>query len=267
MVVRVDGTPTPERKAYAVGHLKPHRPFMRRVLVPKELAELVEGVRANGLKELIHTAPGGVVVSGNVRVGALARLGVAEAAVPEFGPPTTTALRPQHVPSCDVKSEVSADDQAARIELLRAEQPGLTQKELSALIGASEATMSRWLRLLALPDDLKAAALAGERLSLQHVLAVAKVSDPTEKERWFREAAGQGWAAKGPAGRVRPKRKAAGTAETVAHEQTVFPYPRGWSFEQVDAALAALREYLRRRVKGLNTKSLPLGVLPRGGSA
>ena len=258
----VETLPPPERRVFRVTDLK--RPLARQVFDPKKYAALKADIAANGLLEPPHVSPDGRVASGNMRVAVLLDLGVETAECEVYPHLTTFDALLRHAQRCDIKSDVSSYDLARRLLLYRKEYPDASQKDISGLFDTSEATVSRRVQMLALPNDLLAMVLAGQGpLNLAHVAAVAKC-DLQVKEAKLREAVKVGWTAKELAKAVKPKRGAKAKTETVPYEQTVFTYPRGWSFDQVDAALNALRDYLRKRVKGLNAKALPLGVLPKG---
>lgn len=252
----VESTPPPEKRVFRVMDLK--RPLARQVFNPKKYADLKADIAANGLLELPHVSLSGDVASGNMRVAVLLDLGVETVGCEVYPHLTSFDALLRHAQRCDIKSDVSRYDLARRLLLYRTEYPAVSQKQMAALFGTSEATVSRRMELLALPDDLVAMLLEGNGpLTLAHVAAVATVADLQLKEALLRRAVAEGLKAKELAAEARPKRGAART-HTERHGRVTVTWERALTKPELKAELDAFWKFIEGRVRQFDPAATPV---------
>ena len=238
------------------------RPYMRRDLDEKKLAELMADIKERGLLEPPHVTPSGEVLSGNCRVECCKRLGIQEVNCDVYDY-ATEAEKLRHVFSADKKSDVSKLDVALRLAGLRAAQPELTGKALAQAVGVSEATVSRAGDVLALPPELLDAVLTGQLLPA-HVLVVGKVKERDKKAELLTRALAEKLSPKELSALVKPKRGPASKSVVFKHAGLVVSCDAAWGATKLGEAIDALKAHVKEKLAGIDKRSLDLKIVLKG---
>jgi ParB family chromosome partitioning protein len=170
----------PQRRA-PIAHLRPSRNNPRRSFREEDLDELTASVRERGVIQpiLVRRLPeeAGMyeIIAGERRWRAAQKAGVHDAPVLVLDVTEREALEIAIVENVQ-RADLNAIEEAAGYEQLIA-QFSYKQEDLARVIGKSRSHISNTLRLLKLPDTVKAHVLNGE-LTAGHARALLALPDP-----------------------------------------------------------------------------------------
>jgi len=164
----------------------------RRHFDEEALAALASSIARHGLLQplVVRQVPGGYeVIAGERRLRAALRAGLAE--VPVLVRESAPGERLELALIENLQREnLTAIEEAEAYRHL-SEVYGMTQEEIAAQVGKSRPAIANALRLLSLPDAVKAQLEAGE-LSAGHARAVLAVEGIDEQVKFAREVAARG---------------------------------------------------------------------------
>lgn len=172
--------PRPQRRA-PIAQLRASRANPRRTFREDDLEELTASVREKGVIQpiLVRRLPGEAesfeIIAGERRWRAAQRAGVHDAPIVVLDVTEREALEIAIVENVQ-RADLNAMDEAAGYEQLRA-QFSYTQEDLARVIGKSRSHIANTLRLLKLPEAVKAHVEAGA-LSAGHARALLALPDP-----------------------------------------------------------------------------------------
>jgi ParB family transcriptional regulator, chromosome partitioning protein len=179
-------------------------PFQPRSQIGEaDLAELTASIEASGLLQPVIVRPRNgkyELIAGERRWRAVQRLGWTKipAIVRDVDDPTLLTLA---LIENLQRDDLTPIDEAMGYQRL-GEEFELPQAEIARLVGRDRSTVANLLRLLKLPDEVKA--LVQERkLSEGHARALLALSDEAELARLANEAVEQGWSVRETETRVR----------------------------------------------------------------
>jgi ParB family chromosome partitioning protein len=174
------GHARPQRRA-PIAQLRPSRANPRRSFREEDLAELTASVREKGVIQpiLVRRLDGATetyeIIAGERRWRAAQRAGVHDAPIVVLDVTEREALEIAIVENVQ-RADLNAIDEAAGYEQLQA-QFSYTQDDLARVIGKSRSHIANTLRLLKLPDAVKAHVLEGS-LTAGHARALLALPDP-----------------------------------------------------------------------------------------
>jgi ParB family chromosome partitioning protein len=148
----------------------------RRHFEPERLAELAASVRAYGLLQPLvvrHVAGGFELIAGERRLRAARMAGLAEVPAVVREADEQARMEIARVETVQREDLTPLEEAEAYRRLL--EEHGLTQDEVARRVGKSRPAVANSLRLLGLPEEVKARLRAGE-LSAGHARAVLSVA-------------------------------------------------------------------------------------------
>ncbi len=192
-----------------IGSVFPN-PYQPRTEMNEEaLVELTASIEASGLLQPVVVRPKNgkfELIAGERRWRAIQRLGWAKipAVVKEADDQTLLTLA---LIENLQRNDLTAIDEAAGYQRL-GEEFKLPQSEIARLVGRNRSTVANLLRLLKLPDEVKALVQQG-KLSEGHARALLGVESEPEVIRLAREAVSQGWSVRDMEARVRGENPAA----------------------------------------------------------
>jgi ParB family chromosome partitioning protein len=197
-----------------IGNVLPN-PYQPRTHVDEgALAELAASIEASGLLQPIIVRPRNgkfEIIAGERRWRAIQRLGWAKipAVVREVDDQTLLTLA---LVENLQRDDLTSIDEAAAYQRL-GEEFRLPQAEIARLVGRNRSTVANLLRLLKLPDEVKALVQEG-KLSEGHARALLAVEKESEILRLAKEAADQGWSVRDTEARARGESSATPAAPT-----------------------------------------------------
>lgn len=153
----------------------------RRSTEEDALAELTESVRQHGILQPLlvrKVGDGYELIAGERRLRAATAAGLAEVPVTVVQAADREALEMALTENLQ-RQDLNILEEAAGYQLLQ-EQFGLTQEQIAARIGKARATVTNALRLLTLPDGVRAMVRDG-RLCQGHAKALLSLSSPEEQ--------------------------------------------------------------------------------------
>jgi ParB family chromosome partitioning protein len=186
-----------------IGNVLPN-PYQPRTHVDEgALVELAASIEASGLLQPIVVRPRNgkfELIAGERRWRAIQRLGWAKipAVVREVDDQTLLTLA---LVENLQRDDLTSIDEAAGYQRL-SEEFKLPQAEIARLVGRNRSTVANLLRLLKLPDEVKALVQEG-KLSEGHARALLAVEKDSEILRLAKEAAEQGWSVRDTEARAR----------------------------------------------------------------
>jgi ParB family transcriptional regulator, chromosome partitioning protein len=186
-----------------IGNVVPN-PYQPRTHVDEAgLTELTASIEASGLLQpvIVRSKNGKFeLIAGERRWRAVQRLGWAKipAVVREVDDKTLLTLA---LIENLQRDDLTSIDEAAGYQRL-GEEFKLPQAEIARLVGRNRSTVANLLRLLKLPDEVKALVQEG-KLSEGHARALLAVEKEPELLRLAREAAAQGWSVRDTEARAR----------------------------------------------------------------
>jgi ParB family chromosome partitioning protein len=176
----LDRAARPQRRAQ-IAQLRASRANPRRSFREEDLEELTASVREKGVIQpiLVRRLPGEndqfEIIAGERRWRAAQRAGVHDAPIVVLDVTDREALEIAIVENVQ-RADLNAIDEAAGYEQL-ASQFSYTQEKLAEVIGKSRSHIANTLRLLKLPDSVKAHVAAGA-LTAGHARALLALPDP-----------------------------------------------------------------------------------------
>jgi ParB family chromosome partitioning protein len=160
-----------------IEEIRPNRAQPRRHFDEAHIAELAESIRSKGvLLPLIvrRESEGYVLVAGERRWRAAQKAGLRELPVMVREVTEKEAFEIALIENIQREDLNPIEEAEAYKRLI--EEHGLTQEELAARVGKDRSTVANALRLLRLPDPIKAAIISGE-LSMGHARALLAIAD------------------------------------------------------------------------------------------
>lgn len=186
-----------------IGNVVPN-PYQPRTHVDEgALSELTASIEASGLLQPVIVRPKNgkfELIAGERRWRAIQRLGWAKipAVVREVDDQTLLTLA---LIENLQRDDLTSIDEAAGYQRL-GDEFKIPQAEIARLVGRNRSTVANLLRLLKLPDEVKALVQEG-KLSEGHARALLAVEKESELLRLAREAAAQGWSVRDTEARAR----------------------------------------------------------------
>lgn len=226
-----------------IGNVLPN-PYQPRTHVDEDaLTELTASIEASGLLQPVIVRPRNgkfELIVGERRWRAIQRLGWAKipAVVREVDDQTLLTLA---LIENLQRDDLTSIDEAAGYQRLGQEFK-LPQAEIARLVGRNRSTVANLLRLLKLPDEVKALVQEG-RLSEGHARALLAVEKESELIRLAREAADQGWSVRDTEARARGESPAPVAAVAPANG----PRPRPQQ-KMATAEVRRIEDALRKRL-------------------
>jgi ParB family transcriptional regulator, chromosome partitioning protein len=225
------------------GNVLPN-PYQPRTHVDEgALAELAASIEASGLLQPIIVRPRNgkfELIAGERRWRAIQRLGWAKipAVVREVDDQTLLTL--SLIENLQ-RDDLTSIDEAAGYQRL-GEEFKLPQAEIARLVGRNRSTVANLLRLLKLPDEVKALVQEG-KLSEGHARALLAVEKESEILRLAKEAAEQGWSVRDTEARARGESPP--TATAVAPTNGPRPRPQQ---KMATGEVRRIEDALRKRL-------------------
>jgi len=226
-----------------IGNVLPN-PYQPRTHVDEDaLTELTASIEASGLLQPVIVRPRNgkfELIVGERRWRAIQRLGWAKipAIVREVDDRTLLTLA---LIENLQRDNLTSIDEASGYQRL-GEEFKIPQAEIARLVGRSRSTVANILRLLKLPDEVKALVQEG-KLSEGHARALLAVEKESELLRLAREAADQGWSVRDTEARVRGESPAPVAAVAPANG----PRPRPQQ-KMATAEVRRIEDALRKRL-------------------
>jgi ParB family chromosome partitioning protein len=186
-----------------IGNVLPN-PYQPRSQMNEEaLVELTASIEASGLLQPIIVRPRNgkfELIAGERRWRAIQRLGWAKipAVVKEVDDQTLLTLA---LIENLQRNDLTSIDEAAGYQRL-GEEFKLPQSEIARLVGRNRSTVANLLRLLKLPDEVKALVQEG-KLSEGHARALLSVENQADVVHLAREAVTHGWSVRDMEARAR----------------------------------------------------------------
>jgi ParB family chromosome partitioning protein len=237
-------------------------PFQPRTQIGEaDLAELTASIEASGLLQPVIVRPRNgkyELIAGERRWRAVQRLGWTKIPAVVRDVDDQTLLTLALVENLQ-RDDLNAIDEATGYQRL-AEEFQLPQAEIARLVGRDRSTIANQLRLLKLPNEIKALIQEGN-LSEGHARALLAVSDQGEMLRLANEAVEQGWSVRETEVRARGDGPVAGTVSTEVRQRShAHPKTAPSDVRRVEDAIRKrlgtdVRVTSRRRGRGFITIS------------
>ncbi len=226
-----------------IGNVLPN-PYQPRTHVDEDaLTELTASIEASGLLQPVIVRPRNgkfELIAGERRWRAIQRLGWAKIPAVVRDVDDQTLLTLALIENLQ-RDGLTSIDEAAGYQRLGQEFK-LPQAEIARLVGRNRSTVANLLRLLKLPDEVKALVQEG-KLSEGHARALLAVEKESELLRLAREAADQGWSVRDTEARVRGESPAPVAAVAPANG----PRPRPQQ-KMATAEVRRIEDALRKRL-------------------
>ena len=186
-----------------IGSVLPN-PYQPRTEMNEEaMVELTASIEASGLLQPVIVRPKNgkfELIAGERRWRAIQRLGWAKIPAVVKDVDDQTLLTLALIENLQ-RNDLTAIDEAAGYQRL-GEEFKLPQSEIARLVGRNRSTVANLLRLLKLPDEVKALVQQG-KLSEGHARALLAVESAAEVVRLAREAVSEGWSVRDTEARAR----------------------------------------------------------------
>jgi ParB family chromosome partitioning protein len=181
-----------ELRELAVGQLKPGRYQPRHAIAPEALDELAQSIKAQGVIQPIVVRPQGAgfeIIAGERRWRAAQQAGLTQVPclVRDVDDRTTVAMA---LIENIQREDLNPLEEASSLKRL-IDEFDLTHQETADAVGRSRAAVSNLLRLLELPEPIRALLEAG-RLDMGHARALLTLPE-AQAVRLAQDAASQGW--------------------------------------------------------------------------
>lgn len=190
-------------------------PYQPRTHVDEEaLIELTASIEASGLLQPVVVRPRNgkfELIAGERRLQAAQRLGWAKIPAVVKDVDDQTLLTLALIENLQ-RDDLSCIDEAAGYQRL-GDEFKLAQAEIARLVGRNRSTVANLLRLLKLPDEVKALVQEG-KLSEGHARALLSQEKESEVVRLAREAVAQGWSVRETESRARGETPAIATGSS-----------------------------------------------------
>ena len=186
-----------------IGSVLPNPYQPRTEMNEEDLVELTASIEASGLLQPVVVRPRNgkfELIAGERRWRAIQRLGWAKIPAVVKDVDDQTLLTLALIENLQ-RNDLTAIDEAAGYQRL-GEEFKLPQSEIARLVGRNRSTVANLLRLLKLPDQVKALVQQG-KLSEGHARALLTVEPESELIRLAEEAVGQGWSVRDIEARAR----------------------------------------------------------------
>ncbi len=227
--------PTPSGLAVAVADIVPNAEQPRRHFDEQALDSLVDSIRRHGLLQplVVRRVAGRYeLIAGERRLRAAMRVGLERVPVVVREVRSGERLELALIENLQRENLAPLEEAGAYRRLM--DEYGLTQEEIAERVGKSRPTITNALRLLGLPEAVKAQLASGE-LSAGHARTVLAVTGAAAQESFAREIASRGLSkheAERLAGtrRSRPTRKAEARGAIDLHLRALAEeLTRAWS--------------------------------------
>jgi ParB family transcriptional regulator, chromosome partitioning protein len=215
--------PPPVRDRIAVAEIRPNPNQPRRHFDEAALETLAASIRHRGLLQPLlvrRVATGYELIAGERRLRAAQRAGLETVPVMIREADPQERLELALIENVQRENLTALEEAEAYRHLI--EVHGLTQDEVAQAVGKSRPSVSNALRLLALPEAVKAQ-LEGGELSAGHARAVLSVGDAATQVEFAREIVADR-ASKGEAERRAQVRRAGGKRPATARPRTEDPH-------------------------------------------
>src|SRR5205809_7831635 len=179
--------PSPSGLTVAVHEIVPNPEQPRRHFDDEALDQLADSIRRHGLLQPLvvrHIAGRYELIAGERRLRAATRAGLARVPVIVREARAEDRLELALIENVQRENLTALEEAEAYRQLL--DQHGLTQDELAERVGKSRPAITNTLRLLGLPDAVKAQLESGE-LTAGHARAVLAIEGVTEQVSFARE--------------------------------------------------------------------------------
>jgi ParB family chromosome partitioning protein len=188
--VRPGGSPT----EVDVDQISPNEHQPRHRFEDARLDELAQSIRANGVIQpiVVRKIDGGYrIIAGERRWRAAQRAGLTRVPVviKEVGPGSEAQLLEMALIENIQREDLNPIDQAAAFERLSSDF-SMTQEEIAAAVGKDRSSVANHMRLLKLPQEVRAEVASG-RLSMGHARAIIAIADEGSQRQIAREVIGR----------------------------------------------------------------------------
>ena len=178
-----------------VDHLSPNSFQPRGGIDDARLEELAQSIRSNGVIQPIVVRRAGdhfQIIAGERRWRAARRAGLSRVpvVVKEIGPGQERSLLQMALIENIQREDLNAIDEALAYRRL-SEEFHHTQEQIASAVGKDRATVANLLRLLKLPEEIRARVASGA-LSTGHARAILALSDPADQVRLAEDAVARG---------------------------------------------------------------------------
>ncbi len=180
-------------KTVPVSSIQTGRWQPRRQFAPEALEELASSIRAHGVLQPLLVRPAGngyELIAGERRYRAAVAAGLAEVPVRVMEVSDVEALELALIENLQ-REDLDPIEEAEGYRAL-AERFHLTQEQIAERVGRSRAAVANSLRLLTLPESVRAMLQSGA-LSVGHAKVLLGVEVAPEQERLARDCAAKGW--------------------------------------------------------------------------
>jgi ParB family chromosome partitioning protein len=184
--VRASGSPT----EVDVDQILPNEHQPRHRFEDASLDELAQSIKANGVIQpiVVRRVDGGYrIIAGERRWRAAQRAGLARVpvVVKEVGPGSAAQMLEMALVENIQREDLNPIDQAAAYEKL-SDDFGMTQEEIAAAVGKDRSSVANHIRLLKLPQEVRAEVASG-RLSMGHARALIAIADENKQRQIARD--------------------------------------------------------------------------------
>ena len=205
-----------------IGRLSPNRQQPRRAADDGRLEELARSIGANGIIQPIIVRRSGdafEIVAGERRWRAARRAGLTHVPVVVREVADEKLLQLALIENIQ-REDLNPIEEASAYRKLT-EELQLTQEAVAAAVGKDRSSIANYLRLLKLPDEIRAEVAAG-RLTMGHARALLGVENPAQQLQVAREVIARGLSVRETESAIRQLTRApAGPRERPAHKSDV----------------------------------------------
>ena len=173
-----------------VDQISPNEHQPRHRFEDTRLDELAQSIKANGVIQpiVVRKIDGGYrIIAGERRWRAAQRAGLTRVPVviKEIGPGSDAQLLEMALIENIQREDLNPIDQAAAYDRLSSDF-SMTQEEIAAAVGKDRSSVANHMRLLKLPQEVRAEVAAG-RLSMGHARAIIAIADEGTQRQIARE--------------------------------------------------------------------------------
>jgi ParB family chromosome partitioning protein len=188
--VRTSGSPT----EVDVDQILPNEQQPRHRFEDARLDELAQSIKANGVIQPIvvrKVDAGYRIIAGERRWRAAQRAGLARVpvVVKDVSPGSAVQMLEMALVENIQREDLNPIDQAAAYEKL-SNDFGMTQEEIAAAVGKDRSSVANHMRLLKLPQEVRAEVASG-RLSMGHARALIAIADEGRQRQIARDVIGR----------------------------------------------------------------------------
>lgn len=247
-----------ETRRIPLGLVVPNPLQPRREFAERELEELADSIRSNGLLQPLVVRPSPTsegryeLVAGERRFRSVQRLGWDDVPVLVREVDDEALLVLALVENLQ-REQLNPLEEAEGYQAL-ADRFDLTQEEIARAVGKDRSTVANCLRLLKLPVSIRKLLRDGE-LSMGHARAFLAVDDPVRAGDLARRAAAEGWSVREVERRVRERKAGSSPPGRTPPKAPRDPVVR--SLEEALCARLGTRVQIRRGRKGKGVVEIP----------